>query len=154
MNLYDVLERLNIKYEQIEHEAVYTMEDIQNLNMNIEGESCKNLFLKNKKGEFYLMVLPEDKRADIKAMAKENGIANLSFANEDYLKDILNLERGACTPLGIINDKENKVVLLIDKELKGKRLTVHPNRNTATMSIEYDDLIKFINHIGNKYILV
>lgn len=154
MEILEVLDNLNIKYEKVEHPAVYTVEEMKQYQINMDGDGCKNLFLKDKKSNFYILVLPEDKRADTKGLAKLLGTPYLSFANEDYLKDILDLERGSVTPFGIINDKDNKVKVLIDTELKGKKLLFHPNRNTATVSIEYNDLIKFIEHEKHSYKLV
>ena len=154
MELYDVLNELNINYEEVEHAPVYTVQDVKDLKMTIKGTGCKNLFLKNKKKEYYLLVMQEDKVANIKDIGKRANASHLSFGNETELKEILNLERGSCTPFGIINDTENKVVLILDRELEGHRLLLHPNRNTATVAIEYKDLIKFIEHENHEYRLV
>ena len=77
----------------------------------------------------------------------------LSFASAERLKNVLDLIPGSVTPFGIINDIENKVTLIIDKELQNQRLLFHPNTNTKTMSVTYDDLIKFIEYEKHKYIL-
>lgn len=151
MELYDVLKELNINYEEVEHTPVYTVQDVKDLKLTIKGTGCKNLFLKNKKKEYYLLIMQEDKVADIKDIGKRANASHLSFGNETELKDILDLERGYCSPFGIINDTENKVVLIIDRELKGKKLLFHPNRNTATLSIDYKDLIKFIEYEKHEY---
>lgn len=95
--------------------------------------------------------MPQDKRADLKILANKINGKRLSFANEVELKTYLGLIPGSVTPLGVINDKESIVTLVLDKELKNKILLVHPNRNTATIAIRYEDLIKFINYCGNKY---
>ncbi len=154
MNLYEILNKLNIKYEEVKHEAVYTIEEAQNIKCNIDGVGCKNLFLKAKNNNYYLVIIREDKRADIKKLTKILNVKKLSFATEKELKEILNLQIGSCTPFGIINDLENKVILLIDKELQNKKLLFHPNINTATISINYSDLIKFIDYEQHKYILI
>lgn len=78
--------------------------------------------------------------------------SRLSFASSSRLKEILDLEEGSVTPFGIINDKDNKVTLLIDKDLKDNKLLFHPNINTKTISVSYDDLIKFIEDQNHKYI--
>lgn len=93
------------------------------------------------------------KRANLKELAKLLNKSKLSFSNEKELKEILKLNIGSVTPIGIINDKNNLVVLLIDRDLKGKKVLVHPNTNTKTMSIEYEDLIRFIEYTNHKYIV-
>ena len=115
MNLYDVLEKLNINYTMIEHEALFTVEDAKNIEDNIEGIGCKNLFLTDK-NNYYLVVLQEDKRLDVKKIMKLVNSNRLSFAKEEELNELLKLKRGSVTPLGIINDVSNKVIIIIDKE--------------------------------------
>ena len=89
-----------------------------------------------------------------KEIAKITGASHLSFASKDELEKILLLKQGSVTPLGIINDIENKVILVIEKELKDKKILVHPNTNTKTIAINYNDLIKFIEFRKHKYILM
>lgn len=120
----------------------------------MEGIGCKNLFLKDAKKNLFLYTLPEDKRADLKTLPEKINSKRLSFANENDLQEYLGLTPGSVTPLGIINDKEQKVKVVLDKALKNKKVLIHPNRNTATVSIKYDDLIKFIKHCGNEYIVI
>lgn len=154
MMLYDIFKKLNIKYEQIEHPAVFTVEEAKDIVYKIDGIGCKNIFLSNNKEEYYLVILKDDKRANIKEITKIINSSRLSFASEEKLKEILGLERGSVTPFGIINDKDNKVTLLIDSELQNKKLLFHPNRNTATVSITFSDLIKFIEYQNHKYIII
>lgn len=154
MDIYNILDELNIKYEQIEHKPVFTIEEAleEKIPDKINGIECKNLFVKNK-DNYYLIFMEASKRANLKELAKFLSKSKLSFSNEKELKEILNLNIGSVTPIGIINDKNNLVVLLIDKDLKGKKVLVHPNTNTKTMSIEYEDLIKFIEYTNHKYII-
>lgn len=154
MDLYEVLDKLNIQYSEIEHEKVYTVQQAQNIKLMIDGIGCKNLFLTDKKGKYTLVILEDNKKANIKDLAKISSTNHLSFASEKELKNILNLEQGSVTPLGIINDTDNKVLILIDKDLENKKLLVHPNINTKTISIDYNDLIKFIDYENHKYILI
>ena len=154
MNLYEILDKLNIKYEEVEHEAVFTAEQAQFIKVEIEGIGCKNLFLTDKKGKYFLVLMEDNKKANIKEIAKITGASHLSFASKDELEKILLLKQGSVTPLGIINDIENKVILVIEKELKDKKILVHPNTNTKTIAINYNDLIKFIEFGKHKYILV
>lgn len=154
MDLYKILEELNIDYSEIEHEPIFTIEQAKNIKNNIFGIGCKNLFLTDKKGKYFLVILEENKKANIKELSKLLDVNHLSFAGIDELKNILNLEQGSVTPLGIIYDKKNIVTLIIDKELKNKKVLVHPNTNTKTLSINYSDLIKFIEYEKHNYLLV
>jgi len=153
MNIYDVLDKLNIDYTEITHKALFTVDDAREILNKIDGQGCKNLFLTNKKDNFYLVVMLEDKRANIKELELILQEKHLTFAHEEDLYKILKLKKGSVTPLGIINDENNKVKLLIDKDLVNKKLLFHPNVNTKTISIEYKDLIKFIEYAQHSYIL-
>ncbi len=152
MDILELLKEMNIEYELQEHRAVYTVEDVQEIFLNLDGIGCKNLFLKDIKKNLFLYTLPDNKRADLKTLPEKINSKRLSFANENDLQEYLGLTPGSVTPLGIINDKEQKVTVVLDKELKNNKVLIHPNRNTATVSIKYEDLIKFINHCGNEYI--
>lgn len=150
--LFEILNKLEIKYELLEHEAVYTVDEAKELDNMLEGIGCKNLFLTNKKDKYFLVMIHEDKRANIKEIESLVDCKHLSFGKEEDLKEVLGLEAGSCTPLGIINDKENKVVLVFDKDLVDKKVLCHPNKNTATLSLEFSDLIKFIEYLEHKYL--
>lgn len=149
--VYEVLEKLNIHYEKIEHDSVYTVEEAQKIKSEICGIGCKNLFLKNKHNKYYLYMLREDKRADLKNLSRILECGRLSFGSEDELYECLKLKRGSVTPLGIIND-DSKVIVILDKELKGEKILVHPNINTATVSLKYEDLLKVIDYCRNTYL--
>jgi len=150
MNLYDTLNKLNIEYQEVEHEAVYSKEESQKIKDMINGVGCKSLFLHNK-NNYYLVLLDDSKQADLKMLANITNENRLSFGNEDKLMEILKLKRGSVTPFGIINDKDNIVTLLIDKYLKNKYILTHPNINTKTIRVFYDDLIKFIEFEKHNY---
>lgn len=156
MNILKLLAELGIKFELLEHEAVYTVEESRRLRIfeKLNGQPCKNLFLRNKRGEYFLLVLPADKRADLKLVAKLLNLPRLSFASEAELEEILGLHTGAVTPLGIINDGAKKVRLVIDAELQDKTLLLHPNTNTATISLAFADLLKLILQTEHEYFLV
>lgn len=156
MNLFELLAELEIKFQMLEHAAVYTVEESRRLKIfeKLDGQACKNLFLRNKRGEFFLLTLPADKRADLKSVAKRLNLPRLSFAAEEELEKILGLHTGAVTPLGIINDAQKKVRLIIDAELQGKKLLLHPNTNTATISLAFEDLIKIIQHTEHEFLIV
>ena len=152
MDLYKILKELNIEYEEVSHEKVMTVEEAMKLENMIDGIGSKNLFLTDKKN-YYLIILEENKRANIKELVNILGCKKLSFASSERLKEVLDLEEGSVTPFGIINDKDNKVVLVIDRDLVGKRLLFHPNTNTKTMSIDFKDIEKIFNYTNHKYII-
>lgn len=154
MNIYDILKELDIRYEEIEHKATYTAEEAlqENIANRIDGIGCKNLFVKSK-NKYYLIFIKAEKRAELKLVAELLNETRLSFASEKELKDILNLTIGSVTPFGLVNDRENLVALLIDKELENQKVLVHPNVNTKTVSIQLSDLIKLVEHIKHQYIL-
>ncbi len=152
MDILGVLKELNIEYKLQEHKAVYTVEDLQDVFLEMEGIGCKNLFLKGKKKGYFLYTLPEDKQVNLKELAKVLHVSSFHFASKEDLMNILKLIPGSVTPLGIVNDTENKVTVLLDKELTQNKVLVHPNRNTATISIKYQDLIKFIEKLDHNFI--
>lgn len=151
--VYEVLKKLNIKYEEMEHKAVYISEEAMFITKEMKGTGVKNLFLKSKQ-KFYLVLIPESKRANIKQIEKQINEKSLSFANEKYLKEILNLTPGSVTPFGIINDKENKVTIVIEETLINKKVLFHPNTNKKTIKIDYNDLIKFIKNENHEYLIL
>lgn len=155
MNIYNFLKELNIKYEEISHKAIHTIEEAlrENIPSKIKGEECKNLFLKSK-NDYFLVLLEFYKKADLKELAKITSSSKLTFASIEELKNILNLNTGSVTPLGIINDKENKVTLILDEDLKNKKILIHPNTNTKTISLKFEDLLKIIEHSNHKYIII
>lgn len=153
MEILNILNNLNIKYELLSHQAVNTVEEAKQIENMIEGIGCKNLFLKDKHKNYYIFVLEENKRANLKELANYLNISKLSFATSEELKVILNLEPGSVTPLSIINDKENLVTLILDEELNNNKILVHPNTNTKTVSLSFEDLIKFIEYTNHKYII-
>lgn len=152
-DVYNLLDNLNINYEIMSHKPVYTSEEAMFITKSLKGFGVKNLFLKNKHN-YYLVLIPEDRKANIKEIENAIGEKHLSFANESDLKNILNLIPGSVTPFGIINDIENKVVIVIDEKLENKKVLFHPNTNKKTIKIDYIDLIKFINDQNHKYIVV
>lgn len=153
MNIYEVLKELNINYTEIEHKAVYTIEEAikEDIPSKINGIECKNLFVKYK-NNYFLIFVECNKRVNLKELAKYLCVQKLSFASESELKNILNLDIGSVTPLGIVNDKDNLVTLVIDSSLKNNNVLVHPNINTKTISLSYDDLLSIIKFLNHKYI--
>ena len=101
-----------------------------------------------------MLTLPADKRADLKLVAKLLNLPRLSFASEEELEKLLGLHTGAVTPPGIINDDIKKVRLIFDAELQDKKLLLHPNVNTATIALAFEDLVKTILHMNHSYLIV
>lgn len=149
--VYDILEKLDIGFEKYEHNAIFTIEEANELAIDMKGAHCKNLFIRNRKGnQHYLVILEESKTADLKALSSQIGSTPLSFASEERLYKCLNLTPGSVTPFGLINDSEKHVRVLIDNDLiHSEYISFHPNINTATITITYDDFEKFLNWCRN-----
>ena len=149
--IYSYFENKNISYEVVEHKAVFNMKDLEDVELPYPECDAKNLFVRDdKKRNYYLITVKGDKRVDLKAFRRQNGLRALSFASEEELSNIMGLIPGAVTPLGILNDNENKVHFYLDKEFAGKKIAVHPNDNTATIYMQADDLIRLIKEHGNE----
>ena len=144
--VYEALDKMKIKYEVVEHEPVYTMEDMDRLGLTKKGTLCKNLFLRDSKGKrHFLVTADENTKVDLKALSKKLGAGNLSFASEERLVKYLGLKQGSVTPFGLMNDTDHAVEFFIDKSLsKCKSLGIHPLENTATVFLSYKDLDKFL----------
>lgn len=154
--VYQFLKDNNIQYEVTEHPAVYNMEEMDNLHLPYPY-SAKNLFVRDdKKANFYLITVKEEKRVNLKEFRKQNGTRNLSFASENDLMDILRLVPGSVTPFGLLNDKEQKVKFYIDEDLLSGdgMIGIHPNENTATVWLKTEDLIKILKENGNEINIV
>ena len=145
------LDELGVAYEMDAHEPVYTIEAMVALGLDKKGIVVKNLFLRDAKGKrHFLVVLPGDRQGDLKAIRDQLGSTALSFGSEERLMRCLKLTKGAVSPLGILNDAEHAVEVVVDRALVGaERLGVHPNDNTATLWLSYDGLRKVIDHCGN-----
>jgi Ala-tRNA(Pro) deacylase len=149
--VYRALDALGISYARYEHPPVFTAEDAAQHWAQIDGIQCKNLFLRNKKGNrHYLVILEISKQADLKQIVKLVGDDRLSFGSPERLMSLLGLTPGSVAPFGLINDHERNVRVLIDADLRGaERLIFHPNINTASVVISWDDLETFLGSRGN-----
>ncbi|MDW8801993.1 prolyl-tRNA synthetase associated domain-containing protein [Clostridium sp. A1-XYC3] len=154
--VYDVLKELGISYTRYEHKPVYTIEELDEVDIDFQGTHCKNLFVRNKKGDIhYLIVVEESKKVDLKKLAEKIGSTTLSFASEERLLKNLGLKPGSVSPFGVINNEDKKVKVIIDKDLsKLEYIGAHPNVNTATVVLSFSDLEKFLKWCKNdvKYI--
>lgn len=147
----EVLEKLGIVYDRHEHPPVYTVEEAEMHWTKIKGAHCKNLFLRNKKGNrHYLVILFSSKQADLNKLTAKLGEDRLSFGSPERLKRILGLEPGAVSPFGLINDATKEVRVVVDEDLKeAGGVNFHPNVNTATVGLSYADLERFLAWCGN-----
>lgn len=154
MEIREHLKNNKIKFKEFKHPAVFTCEQAEKYNQEIKGPHCKNLFLKNKKSnKFYLVITLANKKLEIKRLSELNE-EKLTFANEKDLKELLNLTPGSVSPFGLINDKANKVIILIDKEvLEADYVSFHPNINTETLELTKENFHKYINLLNNKLII-
>ena len=149
------LEHLNIATETVDHPAVYTVEEAKALRGELVGTHSKNLFLKDKKGRFWLVVTHEDKAIDLKVLRKTIGAAQLSFGKPDALVEKLGIEPGSVTPFSIINDPEQDVTLVLDADLLAlEPLNFHPLVNTATMRVSSEGLLAFVRDCGHDPVIV
>ncbi len=141
---YDFLEQLHIPFFRVDHEPMATIEDSHSIDGILETKMCKNLFLCNtKKNQFYLLLMPGDKRFKTKDLSSQLSISRLSFADEIYMKEFLKLSSGSVSILGLMHDEENKVRLLIDKDvLKEEYIALHPCNNTTSLKIKTKDVLE------------
>ena len=143
---YDLLDSLAIEYERLDHDVTAAMEDCEAVGKILGIKICKNLFLTNRqKTDFYLLMMPGDKEFRTKDLSHQIGSARLSFAGADFMKAFLNTEPGSVSVLGLMNDKEGRVRLLIDKDvLKDDYIGCHPCKNTSSLKIKTSDLLEKI----------
>lgn len=154
---YDLLEQLQIPYVRIDHEAANTIEDCQEVDTLLQITICKNLFLCNtQKTKFYLLLLPGHKKFQTKDVSKQIGSARLSFAPYEYMKEFLDITPGSVSVMGLMNDTEHRVQLLMDKELlKEEYFGCHPCINTSSLRIRTEDLLsKFLPYVKHDPIFV
>lgn len=151
--VYDVLKTLEISYDKYDHQAVYTVEEATKYASEAPGKDCKNLFMRNRKGNVhYLLMARADASVNLKELSKQIGSTNLSFASKERLMKHLSLEPGSVSPFGLVNNVEKNIVVLVDSKLKDNELvTFHPNINTATLSLRYEDFEKFLDWYGNGF---
>lgn len=139
---YDLLDKLHVSYQRIDHEAAETMEICAEIDKVLEATICKNLFLCNRqKTNFYLLMMPGDKTFKTKELSKQIGSARLSFASPEDMERYLDITPGSVSIMGLMNDTENMVQLLVDEDvLKGEYVGCHPCINTSSIRIKTEDL--------------
>ena len=140
---YDLLDALGITYGRVEHSPAQTMEDCVEIDRILKAPMCKNLFLCNRqKTDFYLLLMPGDKPFKTKELSAQLGTARLSFADEANMLELLDIKPGSVSVMGLANDKEGRVQLLIDDDLlKAEWLGCHPCVNTASLRIKTENIL-------------
>lgn len=155
---YDLLDRLGIVYQRLDHSPTATIEDCHDVDRLLGIEICKNLFLCNaQKTEFYLLMIPGYKKFKTALITKQLGCSRLSFAGPEYMEKYLDLTPGSVSVLGLMNDKDKRVRLLIDQDALKDRpyIGCHPCINTSSIRIKTADLLeKFLPFVEHEYTLV
>lgn len=154
LDIYNLLDERAIPYDAFSHEAVFTVEAAEALDLPHEGPDAsvpmKNLFLRDdKKRAFFLLVAPAELPVDLKELQRQLGSRRLSFASAELLRHHLGVEQGSVTPLGLLNDEEHRVTLVLDERLRHQRIDAHPLVNTATLTLSADDVCALVSAHGN-----
>ena len=146
VRVYDFLDGLGVEYERIDHEAAMTMEACEKIDRALDATICKNLFLCNRQQtDFYLLMIPGNKQFKTKDISAQIGSSRLSFATAEHMEELLDITPGSVSVLGLMNDSEKKVRLLIDEDvLTGEYIGCHPCVNTSSLRIRTEDMMKKI----------
>jgi len=157
IRVYDFLDNLQISYQRIDHAEAMTMEACAAIDEVLDATICKNLMLCNRQNtDFYLLLLPGDKPFKTKELSRQIGSSRLSFAAAEYMESYLDITPGSLSILGLMNDHEYRVKLLIDEDvLKGEFIGCHPCINTSSLRIRTADLVeKIIPALGHEPVIV
>lgn len=142
IRVYDFLDSLGVEYFRIDHEAAFTMEVCEEIDRTLGAVICKNLFLCNRqKTDFYLLMMPGNKAFRTAELSHQIGSARLSFADPEDMEKYLDITPGAVSIMGLMNDRENAVRLLVDEDvLRGEYLGCHPCVNTSSLKLKTEDV--------------
>ena len=157
IRVYDLLDSLGVSYQRIDHEAAMTMEACAAVDEVLDATICKNLLLCNRqKTDFYLLMIVGDKHFKTSVLSKEIGSSRLSFADGEFMEEFLDITPGSLSVLGLMNDRDHRVRLLIDADvLSGEAVGVHPCINTSSLGIRTADLMeKIIPAMGHEPTMV
>ena len=147
--LFARLDALGIAHRTVTHPPVFTVEEAKALRGTLPGAHIKNLFLRNKKEEMWLVVALEDRQVDLKRLGEVLGAGRLSFGSPERLGRHLGVEPGSVTPLSLINDEAHAVRLALDRAIEGDLVNVHPLVNTMTTALAAADLLRFFAATGH-----
>lgn len=154
---YDLLDQLHIVYRRVDHDPAKTIADCAAVDRLLGVDMCKNLFLCNaQKTAFYLLMMPGDKPFRTKDLSHQIQSARLSFADAAHMEAFLNISPGAVSVMGLMNDAERRVRLLIDRDVVAQRdIGCHPCVNTSSLAIRTEDLLeRFLPHVGHTPVFV
>lgn len=158
VRVYDLLEKLEITYERVDHEPAYTMEACKEIDKLLAPAAiCKNLFLCNsQQTRFYLLMIRDDKKFKTKDISKQINSSRLSFAPAEKMQEYLDITPGSVSVMGLMNDKELKVQLLVDEDvLHSEYVGCHPCVNTSSLRVKTEDIFgKFLQAVNHDYIAV
>lgn len=157
MAVYELLDELKISYQRVDHEAAATVDDCHGVDEALGIHICKNLFLCNRqKTDFYLLMMPGLKKFKTKELSAQLGVSRLSFAEAEYMEEFLDITPGSVSVMGLMNDKEHRVRLLIDRELlQDEFVGCHPCVNTSSLKLRMKDVLeKFLPYVGHGYTVV
>lgn len=155
--VYELLDELKIEYTRVDHEALETMEACIEVDKALEVNMCKNLFLCNsQRTQFYLLLMLGEKKFVTKDLSKQIGSARLSFAEKEYMEKYLDITPGSVSVMGLMNDKDCVLRLIIDSELMNEEyIACHPCINTSSIKLKTEDLLKkFLPFTGHEPIIV
>ena len=146
IRVYDLLDSLGVEYQRVDHEAAMTMDVCEEIDRVLDATICKNLFLCNRQETvFYLLMIKGDKKFKTKDLSAQIHSARLSFAKETYMEEFLDITPGSVSVLGLMNDKEGKVKLLVDEDvLHEEYIGCHPCMNTSSLRIRTKDMMERI----------
>ena len=157
VRVYDLLDRLGVSYQRIDHEPANTMEACAEIDRVLDATICKNLLLCNRQcTDFYLLMIPGDKVFKTSVLSKQIGSSRLSFASPEYMEQFLDITPGSVSVMGLMNDHDHRVQLLMDEDvLKGEFIGCHPCINTSSLRIRTKDMMeKVIPAMGHEPRLV
>ncbi len=158
LRVYNLLDSLGMLYQRLDHDALPTIDACHEVDQLLNAVICKNLFLRNaQKTAFYLLMLPGTKKFRTAILSKQIGSARLSFAEPVFMEQLLDTTPGSVSVLGLMNDHDHRVRLLIDKEVIDHHpfIGCHPCINTSSLRLRTDELLtKFLPAVGHPYTLV
>lgn len=151
-DIYSFLDSHGISYKKHDHPAVFTCEESEALGLDIGGVSTKNLFVKDeKKKRYFLVVVGHEKSVDLKALGKLLEVKGLSFVGPELLKEYLGVEPGSVTILGLINDADHRVEVIVDQRVwDGESINCHPLVNTASLVIAHEGIETFLKATNHR----
>ena len=157
MAVYDLLERLEIPFIRVDHEVTPSIEACHGVDALLGIDICKNLFLCTaNKSRFYLLMMPGEKQFKTKDLSRQIGSSRLSFAPAEYMEELMNITPGSVTVLGLMNDPDNRVQLVIDEDvIHSEYIGCHPCINTSSLKLKTSDVLeKLLPAIGHEPIFV